>query len=74
MYKAKLVNCLDSQGDLSHVETRNILGEDLILDKHRHEITSRQELHQHVQKCIVLESGVQLDNPRAIRFRKDITF
>ena len=74
MYKAKFVNCLDSQGDLGHVETRNILGEDLILDKHRHEITSWQELHQHIQKCIVLESGVQLDNPRAIRFCKDITF
>lgn len=73
MYKAKLVNCLDSQGDLSHVETRNILSEDLILDKHCHEITSWQELHQHVQKSIVLESGVQLDNPRTIRFCKYIT-
>lgn len=73
MDEAKLVDGLDSEDNLSNVETSNILAENLILDKHGHQITTRQELHQHIQEVLVLESGVQLDDPRGIRLGENIT-
>jgi hypothetical protein len=48
MYKAKLVDSLDSECDLSHVEASDVLCENLVLDEHSHQITTRQELHEHV--------------------------
>ena len=73
MNEAKLMDGFYSKGDLSHVEASDILGEDLILDKHGHQITTRQELHQHVQERVVLERRVQLDHPRTVRLGQDIT-
>lgn len=73
MDEAQLVNGLDGESNLGHVEASNILGEDLVLDEHRHKITTRQELHEHVQKGRVLERGVQLDKPRAVCVGQDIT-
>jgi hypothetical protein len=48
VYKAKLVNSLDSERNLSHVKASNVLCEDLVLDEHGHEVATRQELHEHV--------------------------
>ena len=73
MDEAIFVNCLNSKDDLSYVESSDILREDLILDQHCHQITSRQKLHQHVKEVVILESGVELYNPRTVRFRKDIS-
>jgi hypothetical protein len=48
MYKAKLVDSFNSERDLGHVEARNVLCEDLVLDEHGHQVTTRQKLHEHV--------------------------
>lgn len=74
MNEAQLVDSLYGQNDFCHVEPCNILGEDLILDEHGHQVTTRQELHQHVQEGVVLEGGVQLDDPGTVRFGENITF
>lgn len=73
MYEAKLVDSLNGQGELGHVETRDILGENFVLDEHSHQIATGQELHEHVQEGVVLESRVQLDNPRAVRLGENVT-
>lgn len=73
MYESKLVHGLDGQSKLSHVETSDILGEDFVLDKHGHQVTTGQEFHQHVQESVVLESSVQLDDPRAVRLGENVT-
>lgn len=74
MDKAELVNSLDGEDNLGNVESCNIFREDFILDKHSHQISAGQEFHEHVEEVGVLESGVQLDDPRAVGFGQDITF
>ena len=66
VYETKLVYSLYRQCDFGHVEAGNVLGEDFVLDQHSHQITSGQELHEHVKESVVLEGGVQFDNPRAV--------
>jgi hypothetical protein len=68
------MDSFQGKGNLGHVETSDILSEDFVLDEHSHQITSRQELHQHVEEGSVLESGVQLDDPGTVRFGKNVTF
>ena len=63
MNETKLVNGFYSQDKFCHVEAGNVFCEDVVLDKHRHQISSWQEFHEHVQECRVLESRVQLDYP-----------
>lgn len=48
MNEAQLMDRLNGEHNLSNIETRNILGEDFILDQHGHQVSSRQKLHQHV--------------------------
>lgn len=73
MYKAKLVHSFYCKNNLSHVKASDVLCEDFVLDEHRHQVTSGQELHEHVEKGIVLEGGVQLDNPGAVCLGKNVT-
>lgn len=72
MNKAQLVYRLNCKGDLSHVESGDVLGEDLILDEHCHQVTSRKKLHEHVKKCRILEGGVQLHKPWAVGICKNV--
>jgi hypothetical protein len=58
VYEAKLVDSFNREGDLGHVETRDVLCKDFVLDEHSHQITTWQKLHEHVKEGIVLESGV----------------
>jgi hypothetical protein len=74
MDEAELVHSFQSQCNLSHVETSNVLGEDFVLDQHGHEITTWQELHEHVKEGRVLERGMQLDEPRTVSVCKNIAF
>ena len=55
MYEPEFVYSLNGQSDLGHVESGDVFGEDLVLDQHGHQVSSRQELHQHVQERLVLE-------------------
>ena len=73
MDEAQLVHGFNRERKLSHVKPRNILGENLILDEHSHQVTAGQELHEHVQEGVVLESGVELDDPRAVRLGENVT-
>ena len=63
MDEAQLVHSLNSKNDFCHVESGDILAEDLILDEHCHQITTGQELHEHVKEGGVLERSVKLDEP-----------
>ena len=58
MYEAQSVHSFDSQSDLSHIESRDVFRKDLVLDKHSHQVTARQELHKHVEESRVLERSV----------------
>jgi hypothetical protein len=72
--EAELVHSFQSQCDLGHVETSNVFGEDFILDQHGHEITTWQELHEHVEEGRILERGMQLDEPGTVGICKNVTF
>ena len=74
MDEAQLVDSFYSKDDFCHVKPCDVLGEDFVLDEHSHQITTGQELHEHVQEGVVLECGVQFNNPRAVRFGENITF
>jgi hypothetical protein len=66
MDEAKFMDCLNSQYALSHIETGNILGEDLVLDQHGHQVASWQKLHEHIEEVRILERGEELYNPRTL--------
>jgi hypothetical protein len=66
MDEPKFVHGFDSQDDLGHVESRDVFAKDLVLDEHCHQVTTRQELHEHVEESRVLERGVKLDEPWAL--------
>jgi hypothetical protein len=72
VYEAKLVYGFYRQRDLGHVEARDVLGEDLVLDEHGHQITTRQKLHEHVEEGVVLERRVQLDDPWTVGFGENV--
>ena len=46
--EAQLVHGLDGEHTFRDVETSDIFREGVVLDQHRHEIASRQELHDKV--------------------------
>jgi hypothetical protein len=61
--EAQLVHSFNSQNDFSHVEPCDVLAKDLILDEHCHQVSTWQELHEHVEEGWVLERRVQFDEP-----------
>ena len=63
---------LNSQQNLRDIEPRNILRKDLIVNKRRHEISSGQILHQHIQERLVLKAQMQLHHPRTIGLSQQI--
>lgn len=73
MDEAQLVDSLDREGNLSHVETSNVFAENLVLDQHSHQVTTGQELHEHVEESVILEGRVQLDQPRAVGVGQNVT-
>ena len=73
MDEAQLVNCLNGEDNLCDIEPSDVLREDLVFDQHRHKISTRQELHQHVEEVGVLEGGVELDDPGAVGLGKNVS-
>ena len=73
MYEAKLVYGFYRQRDLGHIEARDILSKDLVLDEHSHQVTTRKKLHEHVEEGVVLERRVQLDDPWTVGFGENVT-
>lgn len=74
MYETKLVDGLYRERDLGHVETCNVFSEDFVLDQHRHQVTTWQELHKHVEESVVLEGCVQLNDPWTVGLGENVTF
>ena len=74
MNEPKLVNSLDGKNTLGDVEPSNILRECVVLDEHRHQISSWQELHDEVEVRRILEGVVELHNPWRVGLRENITF
>ena len=73
MNESQLVNGLDGQDDLCHVETRDVFTKDFVLDEHSHQVTTRQELHKHVEERRILERSVQFNEPRALSVGENVT-
>ena len=73
MDEAQLVHRLDSQNDFCHVESCDVLAENLILDEHCHQVTTREELHEHVKEGGVLEGSVKFDEPWALGVGENVT-
>lgn len=48
MYESKLMHCFYGQNALCNVEPRDVLRECIIFDQHRHEVATRQELHNQI--------------------------
>ena len=74
MDETQLVNRFDGKDNLRDVEPRDVLREDLILDEHRHQISSWQELHDEVEVRRILEGVVELHDPWRVGLRENITF
>lgn len=72
MDEAQLVHSFNSKNDFGHVEAGDIFAEDLILDEHRHQITTGQELHEHVKESGVLERSVKLDEPGTLSVGENV--
>jgi hypothetical protein len=73
MDETKFVDSFNGKNNLCHVEACNVLRKNLVLDEHRHQVTSRQELHEHVEEGSVLEGSVQLDDPWTVGLGEDVT-
>ena len=55
MDKTEVMHGFDRENALGDVEPRHVLREGIILDQHRHQVSSSQELHDEIQVCGVLE-------------------
>ena len=66
MNETELVHGLNRENNLGDLKASDILREGLILDEHRYQITTWQDLHQHVQEVRVLKCSVELDHPTAV--------
>ena len=55
MDETKVMHGLDRKNALCDVEPGHVLGEGIVLDQHRHQVSSRQELHDEIQVCWVLK-------------------
>lgn len=73
MNEAQLVNALERQDALGHVEARYVVRECVVLDEHRHQISARQELHQQVEVLRILERVVQLHYPGTVALGQHVT-
>lgn len=74
MNEAKLVHGLDGKNTLGHVKLGDILGKRVVLDQHRHQVSTGQKLHHEVEVVGVLKRIVELDDPCGIRFGEDVAF
>lgn len=72
--KAQLVDGFNGQDNLGNVESRDVLGKDFILNEHRHQVSSGQELHEHIEEVRILEGRVQFDDPGTVRLGQNVTF
>ena len=72
--ETKLVYRFDREHTLRHVETGDIFREGIVLDEHRHEIASGQELHDEVEVCRILERVVELHYPWRVGLGEDVAF
>ena len=63
MDEAELVDRFNRKNTLCDVETGDVFGECVILYQHRHEIASRQELHDQIEVGRILEGVVELHDP-----------
>jgi hypothetical protein len=56
--EAEFVHSFNCESKLRHVEPSDIFRKYFILNKHRHQVTARQEFHEHIQESRVLECRV----------------
>lgn len=73
MDESELMHSFNREDKFGHVEASNVLREDLVLDQHGHQVSTREELHQHVQESRVLERGMKLDKPWAVGIGENVT-
>lgn len=72
MDEAKLMDSVDGKYTFCDVEPSDILGECIIFNEHGHEVPTREELHDKIQRLWVLEGIKQLNNPSGVGLSQDI--
>lgn len=70
--EAKLVDGLDGEDALRHVEASDVFAEGVVFDEHRHEVSSGEKLHEEVEVVGVLERVVELHDPWRVGFGEDV--
>lgn len=70
--EALLVDSVNRHDYLGSIEACDVLRKDVILDEHRHQITSREKFHQHVEILCILKGRKQLDDPGAVGLCENI--
>jgi len=60
---SKVMDGLDCQNALGHIETRHIFGKDIVLHEHGHQIASGKELHDQIEVQWILEGIEELYDP-----------
>lgn len=68
-----LVDTLDGQCELRHVEARQGFGEDAHSDEQAHHVSSRDVVHDEVEAVTVLEGVVETHHPLVVCLRQDVT-
>lgn len=71
--KAHLVDALDGQCQLRHVEACQRFGEDTHSDEKAHHVSSGNVVHDKVETVAVLEGVVETHHPLVVCLRQDVT-
>lgn len=70
--EAHLVDALDGQRQLCHVEARQGLGEDAHSDEQAHHVPAGDVVHDEVEAVAVLEGVVETHHPLVVGLRQDV--
>ena len=70
--EAQLVDGLDGQGRLCHVELGSLLRQGVLLHQQGHDVPPWQELHDQVEGVRVLEGVEHLDHPGVVHLHQDV--
>jgi hypothetical protein len=72
MDEAKVMDGLNGEDALGHVEPGDVFAKGIVLDEHGHKIATGQEFHEEVEVLGVLEGVVELDDPGRVGLGEDV--
>ena len=66
MNEVYLMDRLNGQDSFCNIKTTRLFTQDIFSHKERHEITTRQKVHDQVQILVILKAVLQINNPRVL--------